>query len=407
METFSSFITEEKNVHLTHIEDSVIYGGVNGAREAINALRALRDMLAGHHNGGGRLTIKFDGAPAVFAGIDPTDGKFFVAKKGIFNKNPKVYKTESEVDDDTSGDLADKLKLALRYLPEIGIKGVIQGDFLFSNGDLSTRKIDGMNYLTFHPNTLIYALPADSQVAKVIKQAKIGIVWHTSYSGRSFETMKASYGVDIKKLKSSRNVWSIGANLPDMTNATMTAKETDEVTSYLSTAGKLFNQISGSTLRQLESDPILNRHIETFNNSFVRAGTIVTDTRKHVSDLIRWIENRYKKEIEARKSEKGKASQQQKLDSLLDFFSADNRKSLENLFELQKVLVLAKLRLIAALEKLKEIDTFVKTPNGYKVTGHEGYVAIDRLGKNAVKVVDRMEFSYNNFSPDVLKGWSK
>ena len=129
MENFGEFITEQKNTHMTHIEDKVLYGGVNGTREAINALRGLRDMLDGTAKG--NVSVKWDGAPAVFAGTDPRDGKFFVAKKGIFNKNPKVYKTDADIDADTKGDLNAKLKDALKYLPELGIKGVVQGDFLF------------------------------------------------------------------------------------------------------------------------------------------------------------------------------------------------------------------------------------------------------------------------------------
>jgi len=149
---FKEFITESKNTHMTHIEDKVLYGGVDGTRQAINALRGLRDMLAGTSKG--NVSVKWDGAPAVFCGTDPSDGKFFVAKKGIFNKNPKVYKTNADIDDDTSGDLNAKLKEALRYLPELGIKGVIQGDFLFGNGDVSTKNIDGQKYTVFHPNTI-------------------------------------------------------------------------------------------------------------------------------------------------------------------------------------------------------------------------------------------------------------
>ena len=154
MINFKDFITENKNTHMTHIEDKVLYGGVNGTRQAINALRSLRDMLAGKSSGS--LSVKWDGAPAIFCGKDPSDGKFFVAKKGIFNANPKVYKTNAEVDADTSGELAKKLKEALKYLSTLGIKGVIQGDFLFSKSDVTKKEtIDGKNYTTFHPNTII------------------------------------------------------------------------------------------------------------------------------------------------------------------------------------------------------------------------------------------------------------
>ena len=210
---FADFITEQKNTHMTHIEDKVLYGGVNGTRQAINALRELRDMLAGETKS--KLSTKWDGAPAIFCGQDPTDGEFFVAKKGVFAKNPKVYKTEADIKADIkSGDLADKMTLALKHLPELGIKGVIQGDFLFSKPDLKTDTIDGQKYVTFHPNTIIYAVPYDQ--ADALRKAKIGIVWHTTYKGKDFMSMKATYGVDVSKFKSSVNIWSQDAMLRDV-----------------------------------------------------------------------------------------------------------------------------------------------------------------------------------------------
>ena len=405
MQSFKETLSEGKNTHMTHIEDRVLYGGVKGTREAILALRSLRDMLKGEHDGS--VSVKWDGAPAVFAGIDPSDGAFFVAKKGIFNKNPQVYKTPADVDADTSGSLNAKLKQALQHLPKLGIKGVIQGDFLFGPGDVKTQKIKGEKYVTFHPNTLLYAVPSESPRARDIKAAKIGIVWHTTYKGNSFETMRASYGVNVSKLNTTRDVWSQDAMLRDLTNVTMSKKDTEEVNGYLSKAGFLFNKISSTVLRKLEADRKLAELIEQFNNKYVRRQEIVGNTSRHTDLLIRWISKRYARELMARKTARGKDAQQKRLDEILDFFSKDNRKSIENMFELQKVIVLAKLKLINTLSKLSKVNTFVKTRNGYKVTGEEGYVAIDKLGGDAVKIVDRMEFSYNNFSPDVLKGWDK
>ena len=405
MESFAQSLKEQKNTHMTHIEDKVVYGGVNGTRQAIMALRSLRDMLGGKH--AGSVSVKWDGAPAIFAGTDPRDGKFFVAKKGIFNKNPKVYKTPADVDADTSGDLASKLKLALKHLPELGIKGIIQGDFLYGPGDVKTYKIAGDTYVTFHPNTIIYAVPTGSQAAKEIKAKKLGIVWHTTYTGRTFETLRATYGVKVSQMKNSRNVWSQDAMLRDMTKYTMSKKETEEVNAYLSMAGKIFNQISSSTLKQIETNQMLAQHIETHTNSYVRSGDLPPNPKSRVNALIRFISQKYQKEIDKRKTEKGKGAQQKKLDDLLKFFSNDNKKSLELMFELQKNIVLAKLKLINTLNKLSNVNTFIKTTKGYRTTGPEGYVAIDKLGGDAVKIVDRMEFSYNNFSPDILKGWDK
>jgi hypothetical protein len=402
---FSEFITEQKNTHMTHIEDKVIYGGVKGTRDAILALRSLRDMLGGSHDGS--VSVKWDGAPAIFCGTDPRDGRFFVAKKGIFNKSPKVYKSDADIDADTSGDLAVKLKSALKLLPALGIKGVIQGDFLFGPGDLKTQKIKGQTYVTFHPNTIVYAIPAGTEAAKELKAAKIGIVWHTTYTGKTFETMKASYGVDVSKLKKSRSVWSQDAMLRDMTKYTMSKKDTEEVNQYLKTAGFIFNRIAGSTLRQLEKNPDLAQLIETHANSYVRKGSLPPDPTKRVDDLIKFIRQKFQKEIDKRKTEKGKAAQQKNLDTILEFFDTTNKQSLVQMFELQKVIVLAKLKLINTLNKLNNVSTFLKTKKGYRVTGQEGYVAIDKLGGDAVKIVDRLEFSYANFSPDILKGWDK
>ncbi len=296
MKKFDKYIVEAKNTHMEHVEDLIFNEGVVGTRKAINFLRDLRDMLAGHSKTSVSRTVKWDGAPAVFAGIDPNDGKFFVAKKGVFNKDPKVYKTPADVDADTSGDLADKLKVALRELPALGIKGVVQGDFLYGPGDVKTTKINGESYVTFHPNTIVYAVPSQSPGAAAIKKSKIGIVWHTTYKGNSFESMRASYGVNVSKFKSTRAVWSQDAMLRDLTNVTMSKSDTEEVNEYLSQAGKILNKISGTTLRQLEQQEELQKLIETYGNTFVRAGTVL-EIQEDMYLLISWIKQRYQKEI--------------------------------------------------------------------------------------------------------------
>ncbi len=396
-----------KNVHMTHIEDRVIYGGVKGAREAIFALRGLRDMLASGSAGRTNVTVKWDGAPAVFAGTDPRDGKFFVAKKGIFNKDPKVYKSYEDIDADTSGDLAKKLKAAFDELQKINIKGVVQGDLMFTKGDLKKTNIDGKRYITFQPNTIVYAVPADSELGKQIARAKVGIIFHTSYTGKSFETMKASYNVDVKSLKNNSSIWFDDAGVKNLSGtATLTAGETKEVTAAISEAGKIFQKISGSTLRELDANPDLASKIETFNNTIVRTGKRIGNTTKHVDDLLAWFDSRYTKELEKRSTDRGKETVLQKRSETLKFFSPENKKNLILMFDLMNAIVDAKLLIISKLDDLKQMNTFVLTRNGFKVTGQEGFVAIDDKG-GAVKLVDRLEFSYNNFSPDTIKGWEK
>jgi len=406
---FSEYLKEEKNTHMTHLEDQVIYGGVNGARSAILGLRSLRDMLAGESATSTDVTVKWDGAPAVFCGQDPADGKFFVAKKGIFNKNPKVYKSESDIDEDIPGaDLNAKMKIAFQELSKLGIKGVVQGDIMFTSDDLKKENIDGDSYITFHPNTIVYAVPMSSDEAKRIRQARIGVVFHTTYKGKDFESMRASYGVDVDKFRKVKSVWAQDATVRDLSGSvTLTKSETAEVTKALSLAGKIFKQISSTTLKQIENNEDLAKTIETYNNTFVRASKPIGDTKKHVDGLIKYIENKYQKEIDKLKSEKGKAGKAAKRDEFLKFFSDSNKRNLKLLFDLQKAIVVAKLKIINKLNKLNKMNTFVKTKNGFKVTGAEGFVAIDKIGGGAVKLVDRLEFSANNFSPDIIKGWDK
>src|SRR5210317_736225 len=243
-------------------------------------------------------------SPAVFAGIDPTDGKFFVAKKGVFNKNPKVYKTPDDVKADTSGDLQAKLLVALEQFSKLGIKkGVYQGDLMFTKGDVSKEVIDGKKYYTFQPNTIVYAIPVNSALGKQIAKATIGVVWHTTYTGDSFENMKASFGKDIvNKFNKVSSMWQTDATYKDVSgSATFTNTESEHLTSILSWAGKIFNKIPGRLLDEIKDNDELKLRIKTFNNTFVREGKIINAT-KHTDLLIDYIHNYYQKEIDKRKT---------------------------------------------------------------------------------------------------------
>ena len=406
---FKKFIAEEKNLHMTHAEDSVIDGGVNGTRNVINYFRALRDMLSGNARAPVNISVKWDGAPAIFAGTDPSDGKFFVAKKGIFNKKTKIYKTNDEIDADTSGDLNDKFKLALAELPKLGIEGVVQGDFLYSSNDIKEDNIDGEPHITFHPNTIVYAIPKESSLAKEILKSKIGVVWHTRYRGNSFEAMRASFGEEIATdLKKVSSVWSVDATFKDVSgNATFTAIESEKVTKMLSEAGKIFKKIKKDTLNGLSDNAELNMRVNTFINKKVREGERVGNPKAFVRDLIRFIEDYYGNEADKRKTEKGKKAQTDKRDAVLEYFKKNSAADIEKVFHLYNIMVDIKQVFIEKLNKVGGLKTLLKTKNGYEVTGQEGFVAIDRLGKNSVKLVDRLQFSKANFSDEYIKGWQR
>jgi hypothetical protein len=401
MKSFIEFITEEKNAHMVHLADAIIDGGVDGTRQAINYLRALRDMLAGNTKAPVNVSTKWDGAPAVFAGIDPTDGKFFVAKKGIFNKNPKVYKTDADIDADTSGDLNTKLKLALAEFPKLGIKDIIQGDFLYAREDIKDVDIGGEPHITFHPNTIVYAIPKKSRLAKQILGSKIGVVWHTRYRGKDFESMQASFGEEIaSNLKSPKTIWSVDAVFKDVSgSATMTAAETKKVTELLSEAGKLFAKTKKPVLEGLSDNEDLRIRVNTFINVKVRAGQKIGDPARFVKDLIAYIEDYYQKEADKKKTEKGKQSSYEKRDEVLSYFKTHGNDVI-NVFKIYNYVDEAKMIIIEKLNKAQNLKTLLKTKDGFEVTGQEGFVAIDHLGKNALKLVDRLNFSKANFSPE-------
>ena len=413
MISFKQLITEDKagkNLHLEHLEDEILNYGVDGGRAAINFLRSLRDMMAGESRSSVNMTVKWDGAPAIFAGIDPADGKFFVAKKSVFNVNPKLYKTSAEIDDDLSGTLNAKFKVALEELSKLGIKNVLQGDLMFTD-DVEVTDIDGVSHYTFQPNTIVYAVPVNSDFGKTINGAKLGIVWHTTYTGNSLPDMKASFGADISKLQKPSSVWMDDATYKDASgSATFTAAETEKVTGVLSKVGSTFQKINANGLRAFlklqdsMTGTLAGASLKTYNNSKVRAGQKISNPNAHAKGYEKWVFDSIQKQIDKAKSPKGK----EKYVNMQKEYVREVKKHTNNLrsvITFQNLLVDAKMQIVKKLDKVKSIGTFIRTPNGFKVTNPEGYVAIDRVKGNAVKLVDRMEFSFNNFT--AIKSWDR
>jgi len=414
MISFNEMLTEDKggkNLHLEHLEDEILNYGVDGGRAAINFLRSLRDMLAGSSRSSVNMTVKWDGAPAIFAGIEPETGDFFVAKKSVFNVSPKLYKTNAEIDADLSGTLNAKFKVALAELSKLGITGVLQGDLMFTD-DIENETIDGVKYLTFQPNTIVYAVPVDSDLGKKINKAKMGIVWHTTYTGSALQDMKASFGANISALSKPTTVWMDDATYKDTAgNATFTQGETDAITEILSKTGKTFQRINSSqltkflALQESLTGAAAGASLKTYNNSKVRQGEVIKNPRQHAMGYTAWVEQHFQKQIDKAKSPKGKEKYQNIQKEMVREFKKYVR-VLEYVITFQNLLVDAKAQIVNKLNSIKGLtDTFVRTKNGFKVTNPEGYVAIDRVSGGAVKLVDRMEFSFNNFT--AIKAWDR
>ena len=411
---FADYLTEDKagkNLHLEHIEDEILNFGVNGGRAAINFVRSLRDMLAGNSRSSVNMTVKWDGAPAIFAGIDPADGKFFVAKKSVFNVNPKLYKSNADIDADTKGDLNAKFKVALKYFPKLGIKGVLQGDLMFT--DLETETIDGIKYYTFQPNTIVYAVPVDSDLGKTMNKSKIGVVWHTTYTGDDLQSMQASFGANISGMTATSDIWMDDATYKDVAGkATMTQSETEAVTASLSKAGTTFRKVNSALLKKFlsiqentfGSGNLAGGSLKTYNNSKVRQGEKITNPSSHATGYIKWVEDTFQKQIDKLKTPAKKQELETKKKEVVRELKK-HTKNLASIIEFQNHIVDAKMGIIKKLNSVKQIGTFIRTSNGFKVTDGEGYVAIDRVSGDAVKLVDRMEFSFNNFT--AIKAWDR
>tara|TARA_B100000809_G_scaffold252562_1_gene287404 strand:- start:10654 stop:11868 length:1215 start_codon:yes stop_codon:yes gene_type:complete len=401
----------EKNLHLEHVEDEIFNFGTNGARESITFLRSLRDLLS-KKSDDVSITTKFDGAPAIFCGYDPADEKFFIGTKGVFNKTPKVVKTHDDISElGYTGDLADKLHICLDELSKLDIpKGIVlQGDLLWVKTDLKDESIDGDAYTIFQPNTIVYAVLKDTDLNDAVRNADLGIVFHTTYKGKTLSEMTASFGADVDALSFVPNIWYANAEFSDF--STLVGTEVADITKLLSSAGKTFQTIATENLDKfLAWQKTLdgNRaglHFKCFNNKFIREGREFSKPKDHVQEYVEFFIDGYSKRfIDKVKTEKAKNAHYRKLFEHVSILyscreTIEKACVLYNHFITVKNLIIEKLN--AGVSRFP--GTFVLTDNGYRSVNDEGYVAVNDNG-SAVKLIDRPEFSYNNFNS--LKNWS-
>ena len=396
-----------KNLHLEHLEDEIINQGIDGGRGAINFLQGLRDMLKGNSKSGVNMTVKWDGAPAIFCGKHPETGQFFVAKKSLFNKTPLYYTSEQEIKDsnDLSANLKEKFLTSFQCLSKLSWNTIMQGDLMYTS-DKKMTTIDGESFITFQPNTILYAVQTDSELGKQIAKSKMGIVFHTTYTGSSIEDLSASFGADISKLGSNSDVWVDDATYKDVSGkGSMTASETVKLTKELSKVGKAFHGIKKNDLNKFQAlqDSIAAKKgltYKTYCNQLVRAQKFNPSYEEYLSRFEKHWSDKIVGKI---KTEKNKKIKQDIGDSLYKEIRA-LKKLITNLTAFMGHLVVAKQLIIVALNRVKSIGTFKRTANGFEAVNPEGYVAIDKTG-SAVKLVDRMEFAFNNFT--ALKAWDK
>jgi hypothetical protein len=393
-----------KNTHLEHLEDNILNDGSQGGKEAVAFLRSLGDMLD-QGASEARVTVKWDGAPAIICGVNPDNGRFFVGTKSVFNKvSPKISYSENDVDSlYPPGQLAEKLKDAYKYLSTLSIPNVVQGDLLFTD-DKYEATIGGDTCVAFQPNTIVYAVPKDSDIGKKIDEAKFGIVFHTQYSGRTLDAMAASFG-DIN-IQGNSDVFVTSSDFKNASGeANMTRAEKTIYTNLvnktegsLKQASRFLDMMKTNNMNKFT----LNIMFKTFFNRYVREGKSLVGARATASDFAQYFSNALDKEIATKKMKSTRDKYLELKNKGLKFIS-DNQQSIYMTVASYMNLQAAKNFMIRKLQKVNTFGTFLRTPDGYRVTAPEGFVAI-RSGR-ALKLVDRLEFSRANFTAD--KNWDK
>ena len=397
-----------KNTHLEHLEDSILLDGEQGATDAFMFLDELARVFTGVQKNNFKITTKWDDAPAVFCGIYPGTKKFFVGTKSVFNVNAKINFTEEDVDHNhgSSPGLAVKLKDCLKYLPELGIEGIAQGDLLFTD-DKQSKKINGTDCIIFQPNTITYCIPKEDELYNKASKAKLGVVFHTSYHGNDIGSMNAKFGYDVSKLNDSSNVLVLSAETGQLgKDVLLTEKEKGSLQKLKSTSKTSLGNASSfldEVAEQIKSKDqlVIGTRLKIFFNKYVREGKKLPSDKVFVKEFQDYFETEVKKAADKVKTPKAKAAKLNKLYDGLDMIKEQD-KALKSTVNLYSAIQNAKEMFIRKLETGERFGTYLRTENGYKITAPEGYVAIQD-GGNAVKLVDRLSFSVANFN--VEKNW--
>ena len=404
MYSFKQYLSESKNTHLEHLEDSIINDGYQGGLASIEFLKSLRNMLTGSSRRKVNVSVKWDGAPAVFCGVNPENGRFFVGSKSVFNVNPKINYTQADIRKNHAGGLADKLSVCLKELPKLGIRGVVQGDLLFTPADIKKVSIRGEDAIAFTPNTITYAVPENTDLAKRIIRAKLGIIFHTTYNGRKMSDLKASFGVNVRRFTKTPSVFYDDASYKDTSGvSTFSTAESDRYDSMLRMA-------NGSLQRGKKVLELLKRQnnllsvgarLKIFFNTKIRSGTSIGGVANLQKEFRKYYASVLDDEAASKKTQAAKQKYEMIRNDGLRFIDSNEN---EIYFAIATYVTLQRVKdfLVSKMNQIKSIGTFLQTDKGFRVTDPEGYVAVDRLG-NAVKLVDRLEFSKANFNTP--KNW--
>ena len=391
-------LTEFKRTHLEHIEDIVVTDGYEGGKAVLEYFRGLLLTLKGSSSEAMSVSVKWDGAPAVVCGINPDNGKFFVGTKSVFAQSPKINYTKNDIArNHGTDDLGQKLLKCLVHLKKINIQGVVQGDLLFTEDDLSRKPIGGKQHITFTPNTITYAVQEGTDIAKQVEAAKVGIIFHTTYTGDSLGDMNASAGVDVQSFTKSPDVFFDNATYKDVSgSAKFTKDETAFFMQQVDNLEKLLQSVPRNLSDMFKGNQDFVPYFQMFINDQVRQGKLPTNANLFVNDFKKFYTNRMQQQIAGLKAQKALALRQEKMKQMPVFLNRLKR-PLQAMLNFYKQTQSMKTLILKKMNQAMQIGSFSQTDNGLEVTEPEGFVAVDKQG-GAVKLVDRLGFSRRNLT---------
>jgi nicotinic acid mononucleotide adenylyltransferase len=407
--------------HLSHLEDLAIEEGKVGFAKFVEQVENFTAYLEGF-NSKTSVNLKVDGSPALFWGIDPRDkydNQFFIATKTVFSKVPNLVHSEQEVDvlyKDAPVGLRDVLKTVFPYLKKgYDNSGLMyQGDLLFSpSRPPTTANIEGKQYVTFRPNLISYAVPVDAQspLYQQVSKAPVGIVVHAAFNvnanGDAITSAMASRDTTrvVNSLKKA-GVFAEGSNYKSL-NVLIDPNLKNTVHKLLQDAKIKINAISNE-FNEEYTGSALSADLRQYTNYMVRSGGGIFkaatagenfDINKYLNGYLSYTKEKINKKAAAG-SERVKANAQKKTENLINYLK-QHKKSLNGLIGASYDMIRIKLifqHLLANVEgKLQGMYSFIPVGDGYVSAPGEGHVLYVGDTPNQVKIVDRINFSANNF----------
>ncbi len=345
--------------HIPHLEDLLF------EMTPYEVSCIVQQMMTDFDSGEG-YSIKYDGSPSLIMGEDPSDGKFFLATKSLFNRTPIYYKSFREIQEITKRPLREALTEVWETYHNMFFPYILQGDLMWTKGTLRPLG-DGTGGM-FKLNTLTYIIRKHRFPG--VMESNVGMAWHTAYVGGSLSSLNADFTVDAQQV----------APKSDKAVAVETRISADRRSRHVNPP-----VLGGYELERHD-------HGIALAKKYFSTGSLFNDSSDVVSGLLSFVCNHYDAEEEDRKSFNGKMRVRAFREDVIDWVQY-NAPALARLYRDYKSLVFLKEQMLPHLNKGCPLEPYLGNLLLSK-TEQEGFVY--KHEKGLVKLVDRSVFTNAN-----------